>query len=282
LWPNLVRLVKARDGQVVVASGHAGPRTFPRGFWRAVLRHVDLFLMQTDVDARHIIARGARADRVEVFGNLKFDGSGAPAGADALPGLRTDFGLPDGPVLVAGSTLAEDEAPVLDAVARTRRDGVDLRAIVAPRRQERVPEVEKACEARGLSCARRTAGGGGEVLILDTMGELARSYNLASVAYVGGGLTPEVGLHNLIEPLVCGVPVLFGPHQGKAKKVAAELLDNGAGVEVKSASELAARVRQVLKDGGFRSRLAEAGARVLARHRGAAERQVRRLQEFLA
>ena len=107
-----------------------------------------------------------------------------------------------------------------------------------------------------VAVALRSRGGPGAVLVLDTMGELARTYNVASTAYVGGGFTPEVGLHNLLEPLACGVPVLFGPHRGKAARVAREILRREAGVEVADGGALIARLKEVLGDDAARARLA--------------------------
>lgn len=160
LWPNLVLIAKRRGAKVAVASGHAGPRTFPRPFWRRVLRDVDLLLMQSEPDARHIVARGAPPGRVHVSGNLKFDGA-ARMDAAALPAWRKELGLPQAArVLVAGSTLLEDEALVLDAVRDLRAEGIELVAIVAPRRQERVLPLLEACSARGLPAARRTGARG--------------------------------------------------------------------------------------------------------------------------
>jgi 3-deoxy-D-manno-octulosonic-acid transferase len=277
LWPNLVILAKRRGARVAIASGHAGPRTFPRAFWRRVFRDVDLLLMQSEGDAGHIVARGAPRERVEVMGNLKFDGA-ARMDPDAIAGWRAELEIPEGArVLVAGSTLEEDEAPVLDAVRALRAEGLDLVAVVAPRRQERVAPVLEACAARGLAAARRTGGGSGAVLVLDTMGELQRAYEVADVAYVGGGLTPEVGLHNVIEPLVCEVPVLMGPHRGKARRLAEAVLRAGAGLEVRAGAALLAELRSLLTDDARRRALSAAGRDLLAAHRGAAERQARRL-----
>jgi 3-deoxy-D-manno-octulosonic-acid transferase len=114
------------------------------------------------------------------------------------------------------------------------------------------------------------------------MGELARAYETADVAYVGGGLTPAVGLHNVVEPLVCGVPVLIGPHRGKARRIAEEVLRAGAGLEVRNGAELTATLRSLLSDAGRRRALADAGQRLLTVHRGAAERQAARLREIVA
>ena len=282
IWPNLLRQAAKREVPCFLASGYASPRTFPRSFWRAVFSHVDLFMMQTDEDVRNVVARGAEAARVSVGGNMKFDGSGRALAADELPALREDFGFPAGsPVFVAGSTLLEDEEPILEAIAALRDDGIDLHAIIAPRRQDRVPEVMRALEQRGLDAVRRTEGGRAPILVLDTMGELAVTYNLASVAYVGGGFTPEVGLHNLIEPLVCGAPVLFGPHRGKAARVAHEILRLGAGVEIKDGGALLDTMRRVLTDPDTASRLGRAGKTLLEFHQGAAERQAVWIREAM-
>ena len=281
LWPNLVLIAKRRGAKVAVASGHAGPRTFPRAFWRRVLRDVDLLLMQSEPDARHIVARGAPPGRVHVSGNLKFDGA-ARMDAAALPAWRKELGLPQAArVLVAGSTLLEDEALVLDAVRDLRAEGIELVAIVAPRRQERVLPLLEACSARGLPAARRT-GGSGAVLVLDTMGELQRAYEVADVAYVGGGFTPGVGLHNVIEPLVCEAPVLMGPHRGKARRLAEEVLRAGAGLEVRDGTAFRDTLRALLVEPGRRQALAAKGRDLLAAHRGAAERQAKRLAELVA
>jgi len=282
LWPNLVRRARRRGVKIVVASGHAGPRGFPRPFWRAVLFQVDLFLMQTENDARNLIRRGALPERVQTSGNLKFEGSGRRLSEAQRTAWRSELQIPDEvPVLVAGSSLAEDEGPILDAVASLRAEGFDLHAIIAPRRQERVAELSRRCAQLGLACALRTKGGEAPILILDTMGELAKSYNLATAAYVGGGLTRAVGLHNLLEPMVCGVPVVFGSHHGKARRIAEELLRAGAGREIEDGAGLLRVLRELLGDPGRRAALVEAGESVLVRHRGAARRQAERIRELV-
>jgi len=282
-WPNLVRQARRRGARAALASGHAGPRSAPRGFWRAAFRPVELFLMQSETDARHIERRGAPPERVRVMGNLKFDAVDGRLDGAAAGAWRAELGLPPGvPVLVAGSTHPEDEGPVLDAVAAVRRDGIDLHAVVAPRREERVEPVVAACAARDLACARRTAGGRAPVLVLDTMGELARTYSVADVAYVGGGLTPDVGLHSLLEPLVAGAPVVFGPHFGKARRIASEVRAAGAGVEVGGGEALQEALARLLHGGAEVEGMRRAGQAVLDRHRGAAEEQAEAIAGLLS
>jgi len=105
---------------------------------------------------------------------------------------------------------------------------------------------------------------------------------LADVAYVGGGFTPEVGLHNVIEPLVSGAPVLMGPNRGKARRLAEEVLRAGAGLEVGDGATLVGALRSLLRDPERRKAVAAAGRDLLAAHRGAAERQARSLVELIA
>jgi len=282
IWPNLLRIAQRRGIPCALASGYASPRSIPRSFWRAVFSKIDLLLMQTEEDERNIIARGALPERVSVGGNMKFDATAGAIPSDEVPALRADFGFREGvPVIVAGSTLAEDEAPVLDAIATLRSEGIDLHAIVAPRRQERVPEVMRGLADRDIPAALRTERGAAVVVVLDTMGELAGTYNLASASYVGGGFTADVGLHNLIEPLVCGSPVLFGPHRGKAARVASEVVRFGAGVEVADAADLLATLRRFLTDDATRDKLPKAGGELLRHHQGAAVRQAARISELV-
>jgi len=283
LWPNLVRLARRGGAVVAVASGHAGPRSFPRPFWRAVFRNVDRFWMQSAVDAANLVARGADPARVEPVGNMKFDAATAAAPAEGPEAVAREFGFdPARPLLVAGSVLAEDEGPVLDAIVTLRSGGIHLLALLAPRRQERVAAVLAACAERGLDAVRRTDGRPGALVVLDTMGELARAYRAASVAYVGGGWTPDVGLHNLLEPLVCGVPVLFGPHHGKASRIAAEIVREGAGIEVADGGAFAEALRALIAGPERRAAIVRAGEGLLTRHHGAAARVLARLDALVA
>ena len=141
-------------------------------------------------------------------------------------------------------------------------------------------EARKAGEALAISAREDSVDaikqwGRGEVVV-------ARTYNVADVAYVGGGFTEKVGLHSLLEPLVCEVPVLFGPHHGKAARIAGELRSGGAGIEVADGAALADAVKTVLTDTRARARLATAGRELLGRHQGAAARQAARIAELLA
>jgi len=196
---------------------------------------VDLFLMQGETHADRIRALGAPPERVRVSGNLKYDSLGEPRPPADLQALANG----GGPLWVAGSTMAGEEELVLRALRELRAARPDARLVLAPRRPERFAEVPALAEAAGFRCVRRTALGSaswhdGDVLLLDTVGELAGVYSLATVVFVGGSLVPTGG-HNVLEAAVCGKAVVVGPHMENFQEIADTFREEGALVQIDSA-----------------------------------------------
>jgi 3-deoxy-D-manno-octulosonic-acid transferase len=288
LWPAFIRACTRRGIPVVAVNGRISPRSYPRyrrvRFWFGrVLREVRLFCMQSPEDAARIRDLGAPADRVHVVGNLKFDLAG-----DEDPGegarVRGMLGLaPDRPVLVAGSTHKGEEPVVLEAFARARDAVPDLALVLAPRHPERLDEVAGLLREARLRWARRSQApvpGETAAILVDTMGELARLYAAGTVVYIGGSLVP-VGGHNVLEPAAHGRPVLFGPHMGNFAEMARLFLEQGAGLQVQDAAGLAAGAVRLLADPAEAARMGSAGRRIVATHRGAAQRTLALLEQVL-
>jgi 3-deoxy-D-manno-octulosonic-acid transferase len=151
------------------------------------------------------------------------------------------LGIADGKkVVVAGSTRRGEEELLLEAFLRARRTRFDIRLIIAPRHAERFAEVDKLSQNLGLVTKRRTAlkpGEGWEVLILDTIGELAQFYALSDAAFVGGSLIPWGG-QNLLEPAFYGKPVFFGPHMKNFAALAEAFVSSGGARIVSKPEEL--------------------------------------------
>ena len=293
LWPNLLRTVHVRGVPAVMVNGRLSSRSFEgyrrfRAFMALVLSHVRLFLMQSVRDAERIVALGADPARVVRVGNLKFDQTAETSPA-AQGVTRAMLGIPDRvPVVVAGSTHPVEEEALLTGFALVRRQRPDSVLILAPRHIERAPEVETVVRSRGFEVRRRSqlngASGGaeesGQVVILDTRGELAQTYGLATVAYVGGTLAP-VGGHNLLEPALWGKPVLFGPHTDHCEESASLLEEAGAGVRVHSGQEFGRTVEALLQDHDSRERMGRAAHRVMEENRGALQRTLDMIQGVL-
>ena len=286
IWPNLLRALAAAGVPAILANGRISDRSFRRyhrvrGLFRRVLDHVSLFAMQSDEDARRIIALGARPDRVVVTGNLKMEVPGGEAGAAEL--WRRLLHLGAARVWIAGSTHRGEEGPILDALLELRRSGEPLCLILAPRHPERVDEVEALGRARGLGPVRRSRQAPGptpDVILLDTVGELAALYAVADVIFVGGSLVP-VGGHNVIEPALHAKPVVFGPHMANFRDAAALLLGAGGAVQVPEAGRLAPTLRALLDDPEARRRLGEAAWTAVRAHQGACERTLDALSGVL-
>jgi 3-deoxy-D-manno-octulosonic-acid transferase len=270
----------------VLANGRISDRSFRRylrvrGLFRRVLEQVALFAMQSDEDARRIIAMGAPPERVVVTGNLKMEAPHGEVGADRL--WRRLLHLGDEPVWIAGSTHRGEEAAVLDAFLELRRAGERLCLILAPRHPERIDEVEALARGRGLQPVRRSRiapGGAGGVVLLDTVGELAALYAVADVIFMGGSLVP-IGGHNVIEPALHAKPIVFGPHMGNFREAARLLLQAGAAVQVRDASALVPALRTLLVDADARRRVGEAAWTAVRAHQGACERTLEALEGLL-
>jgi 3-deoxy-D-manno-octulosonic-acid transferase len=294
LWPNLLRALAARGVPTMIANGRLSDRSFRRyrlvrGAMRRVLGHITVFAMQSDEDARRVIALGAPAERVVVTGNLKHEPLPDPAGVADL--WHRLLGLAPGqPVWIAGSTHRGEEESVLEAHQRLLADRPDLALVLAPRHPERVGEVMAMVRSRGFGAVPRSAlpsktqpgraaprpspdrGGVAApiVIVLDTIGELAQLYSIADVVFVGGSLV-ALGGHNMLEPALRGKPVLFGPYTSNFRDAAAILLTGGGGQVVRDAGDLAATLGQLLAEPERRARMG-AGAREAAASRHGAAR----------
>jgi len=150
--------------------------------------------------------------------------------------------------------------------------------LIAPRHPDRFDAVERTIRERGFSCTRRTRlERGAEVLLLDSVGELASTFRHASVVFVGGSLVPRGG-HNILEPAAFSKPVVFGPHMENFREIRDLFIGADAAVEVHNAAELATMVDALLAD---TQRSAELGARarqVVENNTGATERVLSYLQ----
>lgn len=290
IWPNLIHLARRRGARVAVVNGRISPRSFPRYrrarmLLRPVLAEVDLFLMQGDAHAARMLEMGAPPPRVRVMGNLKYDALRAPETPPALRRALGQDGHEPRPLWVAGSTVEGEEEAVLKAFAAVRASHPDARVLIAPRHPERFAAVADLVARTGLACARRTrlpdAGwSGGDVLVLDTLGELAQVYPLATVVFVGGSLA-RAGGHNVLEPAVAGKAIVVGPHMENFREIAAEFLAEDALVQVRDAAGLTEAVVRLFADGAARDALGTRAQRIVAGNRGALDRTVDALAGLL-
>src|SRR6478672_4659241 len=282
IWPNLLRSCRARGVRTVLINGRISSRSYPRyklvrPFFRRVLDDIDRFCMQSDESARRVIDLGADPARVTVTGSLKFDSLQVPTpvshGRPRERVLRYFRVSSSRVVIVAGSTMKNEELAVLHAFARIKTLAPGSLLILAPRHPDRFGEVERLAREEEFVTARKSdlpidADPRADVVVLDTLGELAQVYQLATAVFVGGSLADHGG-HNILEPAVFGKPIVFGPYMQNFKEIARTFLDNAAAVQVHSNRELESALLELLGDPVRRARLGAAARALVEANRGA-------------
>ena len=294
LWPNVLRACRRAGVRTVLVNGRISARSFPRyrlarPFFERVLGDVDRFCMQSDESARRIVEIGAERERVSVTGSLKFDSLDMPGAVVADRGrnrvMRYFRIAPDRPVVIAASTLRGEEEPVLEAFQRIRATWGNALLIIAPRKPERFDEVDRLARRPGWRVARRTelpvdAEPRVDIVVLDTIGELAQLYQVATVVFVGGSLV-DAGGHNILEPAVFGKPIVFGPHMHNFTEIARTFLENRGAVQVHSATELETTLVELLSDPVRRASLGAAARALVEANRGARSRTLAVIGQLL-
>jgi 3-deoxy-D-manno-octulosonic-acid transferase len=293
IWPNQLRACHRAGVKTLLVNGRISSRSYPRyrlarPFFRRVLRHVDRFCMQSDESARRVVDIGADRDRVVVTGSLKFDsleipGSSPDRGHNRV--LRYFRIPPERPVIIAASTLKGEEEAVLDAFQRIRATMSNALLIIAPRKPQRFEDVERLARRAGWNVARRSelrvdAEPRHDVVVLDTIGELAQLYQLATAVFVGGSLVDSGG-HNILEPAVFGKPIVFGPYMQNFAEIARTFLDNGAAIQVRNGRELEPALVDLLGDPVRRARLGAAARALVEANRGARTKTLAAIAQLL-
>jgi 3-deoxy-D-manno-octulosonic-acid transferase len=294
-WPNFLRLAKRSEARVAVINCRISDRSLPGykrfRFWLPkllgrTLANVDLFLAQTEEDRRRLIEIGAEESKITVAGNLKFDVA-APPSPPLVASLRESFGDSGAqPVLVCGSTLEDEEGAVLSAFRSILADHPKAVMILAPRHPERFSKVAELVEKLGFRMWRRSlwragrlqdgnssaeplAGG---VFLLDSIGELAALYSLATIAFVGGSLVPRGG-HNILEPALYGVPIVTGNHYENFRDMVNFFASRNA-VRIVGLAELPLVFIELIDNEDQRTTLGRNALAALGYERSATERSV--------
>ena len=282
LWPNFTLTANRLSIPLALINGRVSEKSF-RGYRRIrpliarLLNGFHLLAAQNDEYAERLLALGAPRDRLHVTGSIKFDGVQPDRSNSKTNELREFFGLrPDEPVFIAGSTQDPEESFALDTWQALRGEFPNLRLILVPRHKERFEEVAALVASRGLPLRRRSTGDRhvpGQVLILDTLGELGACWGLADIAFVGGSLTQRGG-QNMLEPAAYGAAVLLGPNTWNFRDIVEQLRARQAVRIVRSENELTDAVRELLRAPSTATELGERAKSYVAAQQGAAARTI--------
>jgi 3-deoxy-D-manno-octulosonic-acid transferase len=264
LWPNLFRVFKENGVPVIVLNGRISENSF-KGykkisfFMKKVLSYVDFFGMQDEEYAERIRKLGVSSSRVMNLGNFKFD-------------TRPPSQIPEwtekikGHVITAGSTHEGEEELITSVYIELKKDFPDLNLIIAPRHPKRFKAVEDMLRTKGISFVKRSefrpsnppipllvkGGEGGflelqvlkgEIILLDTVGELSAIYGVSDIAVIGKSFKGYGG-QNPLEPAYWGKAILCGPHMENFPAIQ-DFYKAGAAIKVKE-EELYSKIKELL------------------------------------
>ena len=292
LWPLLLRDCRRRSIPVAVLNARISDRSYGRMkragrlYRRFLLDPLGRLGAQSPQDEERLLSLGAGRERTSMTGNLKFD-TPEPAPVAGLEDALRDL-AGNRPILIAGSTMPGEEPIVLDAFERLDREAL---LVLAPRHPERFDEAWREVEERSLSAIRRSrmdaAGGTAPrpasppgIVLLDSLGELASIYRLASAAFIGGTLVPTGG-HNPIEAARFGVPVIVGPSMENFRRIARDF-EAASGLTLAADGEVLTEAwRRFLDEPDQAAAQGRRGMAIVDRNRGAVERSVELLSELV-
>jgi 3-deoxy-D-manno-octulosonic-acid transferase len=292
IWPNFCREAARNRIPLLLANGRISDRSIKRyltfsWFFRPALRCFSTICMQSDIGRQRIAAIGADPETTIVTGNLKNDIPSQQVNEIERTRLRTLYAIPqDCCVLTAGSTRDGEEQYVISTYKKLTAERDNLFLVLVPRHPDRTGEIASLLDSAGVRYQRRTALSdnrllqSGEVLLVDTVGEMMNLYALSDVAFVGGSLVP-LGGHNLLEPASVGVPSIFGPHMANFREIETLVLQYGAGIQIQNPEELTAACRALITSAELRCVLGQNGLKLMRDNGGATERHMEVIAGYL-
>lgn len=273
-WSRYISALKTNGSRVYSVSTLLRPnhRFFKwyGTFFRDTLRQFDFFYVQNEQTARLLSTIGIEC--VLVTGDTRFDRVIQNKEVLQENPLLSAFTHGHSRILIAGSTWPEDERLLMPSILSGQFDKV----ILAPHSidEKHIREITTALNVSHVRYSQvnnETDLAGARVLVLDTIGHLASAYFYGTLAYVGGGFSGS--LHNILEPAVFGLPVLFGPKHNRFPEAQA-FIDFGIGFSISTAAEFEQEVREIWLD---IDKLANLCATFVTRNAGASEKIVAHL-----
>jgi 3-deoxy-D-manno-octulosonic-acid transferase len=255
-WPSMLMNLKERRIPPMVFNGRISEKSQARykqiaTMVKPLLQSFAVICMQSERGRTTIQNLGAPPQRIRIVGDTKFDALQIVPEAERVR-LRERFRFPhDGQILVAGSTHEGEEKICVNAYLKLCRKFPKFSMVIAPRRLERVAEIAKFLEKENVKFVLRSeidprAKLSANIVLLDSLGELAKVYSIADMAFVGRSLFAPGGGHNLLEPVAQGKPVLHGPYIENNQKTASELKAQGLAFQVADEQTMFAMVRKLL------------------------------------
>lgn len=280
LWPTFAAYCHNKNIPLFVINGRISDATFKsyrflKGFFKELFKNYTEILTQSEEDKNKFIQIGAPESKTQVMKNLKFD----------VKRINADIEIGKGSnrIIIAGSTHKGEDEIVLTAFTKLKKDFPDIKLLIAPRHLTRLNEVKSLTEKTGLKFGQRSNNDtfeNNEIIILDTMGELSKMYQICDFAFIGGSFN-KTGGHNPLEAIVYDKPAISGPSIHNFRDIYWILGRSKAGKVVKTPQELTNYMAKLLSDKEFYAQACEDCKTVFASQQGAMEFVIDRLKIIL-
>ena len=279
LWPTFAIACKQKNIPLYVINGRISDSTFnaykfAKGFFKELFKNYTEILTQSEEDREKFIQIGAPENKTQVMKNLKFDVNRVDA--------DITIGQNAGRIIIAGSTHKGEDEIVLDAFCKLKKDFSDIKLLLAPRHLTRLNNVKELVELTGLKYGQRSQNDSFEnkdIIILDTMGELGKMYQICDFAFIGGSFN-KTGGHNPLEAVVYSKPAVSGPSIHNFRDIYWILERANAGKVVKNPQELKEYMHKLLEDKDFYTQVCENCTAVFLQQQGALDFVIGKLKNL--
>ena len=280
LWPTFAAYCKKKNIPLFVINGRISDSTFKsykfvKGFFKELFKNYTEILTQSEEDKNKFIQIGAPENKTHVMKNLKFDVKRVDA--------NIEIGKGNNRIIIAGSTHKGEDEIVLSAFTKLKQEFSDIKLLIAPRHLTRLNEVKDLVEKTNLTFGQRSNNDtfeNNEIIILDTMGELSKMYQICDFAFIGGSFN-KTGGHNPLEAIVYDKPVISGPSIHNFRDIYWILERSKAGKVVKTPQELTKYMEKLLSDKDFYNQACNDCKTVFASQQGAMEVVIEKLEKTI-
>jgi 3-deoxy-D-manno-octulosonic-acid transferase len=288
LWPNMLAKCRQKNIPVILINARLSEKS-ARGYGRFpnliqdMLNNLSTVAVQNQQDGDRFIKLGLSPEKLHVTGTVKFDITISLELLQKAKELRASWDSKR-PVFIAASTHAGEEEIIVKSFEKISAQDPDVLLIIAPRHPERAQEIINLCEAHKFAYCRRSLGelpkAETKVFIADTMGELVLFYATSDITFVGGSLIVRGG-HNVLEPAALGIPVITGESLYNFAQIDKLLTEAQAIIKVKNSEDLCKAVLGLLNDHKKREAVGKRGEVVIAKNRGASEKQLNLIEKLI-
>ncbi len=280
LWPTFSAYCKKRNIPLFVINGRISDSTFKsyrmlKGFFKELFKNYTEVLTQSEEDKEKFIKIGSPAEKTHVMKNLKFDVKRIDADIEIGKGTSR--------IIIAGSTHKGEDEIILSAFKKLKQEFADIKLLLAPRHLTRVNNIKELAEKTALPYGLRSQNNtfaDNEIVILDTLGELSKMYQICDFAFIGGSFN-KTGGHNPLEAVVYNKPVISGPSIHNFRDIYWILSRTKAGKVVKTPQELTDYMHKLLSDKEFYIQSCNDCKTVFASQQGAMEYVIEKLKKLL-